>query len=54
MTSDSVGTAICKELNLANNYRSELRNSLVGDPEAEAHEEAVSGFLVDNHETQVF
>jgi hypothetical protein len=33
---------------------SELRNGLVGDSEAEALQEAASGFLVNNNETLMF
>ena len=47
-------TEICKELNSTDNYMNELRNSLVGDPEAEAPQETASGFLVNNDETLMF
>lgn len=49
-----IGTEICKELNSTNHYVSELRNGLVGDSEAEALQEAASGFLVNNNETLMF
>lgn len=47
-------TEICKELTSTNNYMNELRNGLVGDPEAEAPQEAASGFLVNDDETLMF